>query len=185
MNKPNIIGARLYIKPNVIGLEFSDPKARDNFWTLLGENRDAASLFGKRSVRLHPDKAQRLFHVPLFTDKIAVIEPEPPVQPKAVEVPVSVTTLKAQEPMPAIGKLPPEVTGELIPAPQQTIAEVLEVMQPPAQVQIPQVASVLKFDTVQSAEQAKEDIQKVVDPKPVGVHHMSKEMREWRARNNK
>jgi len=103
-----------------------------------------------------------------------VIEPEPPVQPKTAPVPISVTALKAPEPVAAIGKLPPEVTGipetvqeeakVIASLPAETIGSLLDKMQPPAQVQIPQVAS-------------------VVDPKPVGVHHMSKEMREWRKRN--
>ena len=115
-------------------------------------------------MRLHPDKASKLFQIPLNGEKIQVIGVEPETTtPAKVDVPVSVTALKALEPMPAIGSLPPEVTGE----PVAVAAPVVEAPKPaPVQVSIPQVAS-------------------VSDPKPVGVHHMSKEMREWRARNPK
>ena len=155
------MNATLYIKPNVIGIQFSTPKERDLFWTLLGENRVAAEIFGSKSVRLHPEKASKLFQIPLNGEKIQVIGVEPEkTAPAKVDVPVSVTALKALEPMPAIGSLPPEVTGE----PVAVAAPVVEAPKPaPVQVSIPQVAS-------------------VSDPKPEGVHHMSKEMREWRAR---
>jgi len=155
------MNATLYIKPNIIGLQFSEPKDRDLFWTLLGENRNCAEMFGKASIRLNPSRAKKLFQVPLYTEKIQVIEEQPPQSPaKPQSVPVPVTALKAPEPISAIGSLPPEVTGDVLAAP---VVEPIPVVVPPTPVPIPQVTS-------------------VADPKPEGVHHMSKEMREWRAR---
>jgi len=155
------LNATLYVKPNIIGLQFSEPKDRDLFWTLLGENRNCAEMFGKLSIRLNPARAKKLFQVPLYTDKIQVIEEQPPQAPaKAAPAPVPVTALKAPEPIAAIGSLPPEVTGEVVAAPPVVETPVAV---PPKPVPIPEVTS-------------------VADPKPEGVHHMSKEMRAWRAR---
>lgn len=155
------MNARLYIKPNIIGLQFDNPKDRDTFWTLLGENRVCAETFGSASVRLNPAKAKKLFHIPLNSPRIEVIEQEPPKPAaKPAPSPVPVTALKAPEPIAAIGSLPPEVTGEVVAAPP--VVEAPAAPQP-TPIIIPEVAS-------------------ISDPKPEGVHPMSKEMRAWRAR---
>lgn len=158
------MNARLYIKPNIIGLQFNEPNDRDLFWELLGANRGCAEMFGKASIRLNPARAKNLFQVPLYTDKIEIIQEQPPQSPaKPAPAPVPVTALKAPEPIAAIGNLPPEVTGEVTAAPAVVEAPAPV---PPAPVPIPEVAS-------------------VSDPKPEGVHPMSKEMRAWRARQKK
>jgi len=159
------MNATLYIKPNIIGLQFSEPKDRDLFWTLLGENRNCAEMFGKASIRLNPSRAKKLFQVPLYTDKIQVIEEQPPQAPaKLASAPVPMTALKAPEPIAAIGSLPPEVVGltaTVEPTPSQVLQSALAALPAPTPVPIPQVAS-------------------VVDPMPADKR--TKEYREWKAR---
>jgi len=162
--------ATLYFKPNVIGLMFNSTGERDSFWTALGEHRIAAELFKERSIRFNPIKIQSLFGSvveiaePLIRTQERVPEASRPVEPKKEEVRVSAEDIKAPEPIPAIGSLPdnlpvPEETpmpvqqilnSVLRGKPKLVVSEVrplvirdINVLPPPATVNIPQVATVV------------------------------------------
>lgn len=186
--------AQLYIKPNVIGLCFDTPHSRDLFLlTLKHKKVDAcAELFGERSLRFNPAKATHVFNVGvdvgLHGNGVVNVfveggdekkQPEPvkvvaaPVAPpKPPEQPVPAASIRPPEPVSPIGSLPPEITGQEIAAPPAP--EVVQPPQPPPQIPIPQISQV----TVDEKTEAVAD----PDPKPVGVHPLSKEMRQWRER---
>lgn len=185
--------ARLYIKPNTVGLQFENAHSRDLFLLSLKHKQvDAcAESFGEKSVRLNSSKATKtldfMVDVGLHANgvvKVFVQEEAKAEKPK--QIPVTVTpaapekTVKAadirpQAPVNPIGTLPPEVTGETAIA-VQTQPEVVQAPPAPAMLKVPEIRGI----TVDEPSAPKELVDD--DPKPVGVHHLSKEMRDWKKR---
>jgi len=173
--------ARLYIKPNVIGLQFETPHLRDLFLLSLKHKKvDAcAEPFGERTVRFNPSKATTIMDIAVDVEtngsgivRVYVEEKngtakEKPVPvmtsaPKPIEQGIKASDIRPPAPMNPLGTLPPEVTGVT-----PVVTEVpIAVSATPPQIEVPEIAQISHAD----------------DPKPVGVHHLSKEMREWKAR---
>ena len=198
--------ARLYIKPNIVGLQFETPHSRDLFLLSLKHKKvDAcAESFGEKSIRFNAAKATTTMDVSVDVGlhengvvKVYVEEKngaakENPVAvevvtaPKPPEQTISAANIRPPDPISAVGTLPPEITGETAMV-VQTPVEVIPAPPAPVMLKVPEISGI----TVDEAASAPLDTAAsmsttanlaAIDPEPVGVHKNSRAYREWKAR---
>lgn len=171
-----------YLLPNKVGLRFERTEERDAFWNQLPltsvELKNFAEKVGALTIRFHPANIQSGagYSLLLQTRPMPEAQPEPqaaPIKPEEITMPASV--LRAPEPIPPIGELPPEVTGAapailpptpIVPAPE-----------PPAMMTMPEISQVVESQ-VQSAPAPVT----LADPEPLGIDKRARIYREWKAR---
>lgn len=167
----------IHLKKDYLALRFASTADRDTFFAEMGKNpvngyyiQNAAQRIGNRTIQISLSKVEFSHEWPVqfLPKRIKEIGDSVPIR---VNTPAAaVATPQPEAPKPVF----PEVKSPLdvVPAERQQLS------QPVTASAVPPNPQPLESPKEAEAPAPVDDS----DPKPVGVHHLSKEMREWKAR---